>query len=185
MRVSIWFEGIETNLAIFLFFTLTVYLIFLPFLQLRDYKVRSPFLASLYQCDNFETLDELLHTSILDLDIRKNMIPDIAEDYVSFFKFEDDVIKEEKVCLKNSYILDYFIHGKYNVLRSKNDLGQYSWYIVDRFIQALNNIEHFLHGVKKDSLLLSSDVFYTYLNTLKDVLEKYFKSINSVQAQND
>ncbi|SCO66354.1 DEAD/DEAH box helicase, putative [Plasmodium vivax] len=153
--------------------------------KLRDYKVRSPFLASLYQCDNFETLDELLHTSILDLDIRKNMIPDIAEDYVSFFKFEDDVIKEEKVCLKNSYILDYFIHGKYNVLRSKNDLGQYSWYIVDRFIQALNNIEHFLHGVKKDSLLLSSDVFYTYLNTLKDVLEKYFKSINSVQAQND
>ncbi|GAB65610.1 DEAD/DEAH box helicase [Plasmodium cynomolgi strain B] len=153
--------------------------------KLRDYKVRSPFLASLYQCDNFETLDELLYTSILDLDIRKNMIPDIGEDYISFFKFEDDVIKEEKVCLKNSYILDYFIHGKYNVLRSKNDLGQYSWYIVDRFIQALNNIEHFLHGVKKDSLLLSSDVFYTYLNTLKDVLEKYFKSINSAQAQND
>ncbi|ANQ07476.1 DEAD/DEAH box helicase [Plasmodium coatneyi] len=153
--------------------------------KLREYKVRSPFLASLYHCDNFETVDELLYTSILDLDIRKNMIPDIGEDYISFFKFEDDVIKEEKVCLKNSYILDYFIHGKYNVLRSKNDLGQYSWYIVDRFIQALNNIEHFLHGVKKDSLLLSSDVFYTYLNTLKDVLEKYFKSINSAQAQND
>ncbi|KJP89480.1 hypothetical protein AK88_00923 [Plasmodium fragile] len=153
--------------------------------KLREYKIRSPFLASLYHCDNFETLDELLYTSILDLDIRKNMIPDIGEDYISFFKFEDDVIKEEKVCLKNSYILDYFIHGKYNVLRSKNDLGQYSWYIVDRFIQALNNIEHFLHGVKKDSLLLSSDVFYTYLNTLKDVLEKYFKSINSAQAQNE
>ncbi|CAA9987301.1 DEAD/DEAH box helicase, putative [Plasmodium knowlesi strain H] len=153
--------------------------------KLQDYKVRSPFLASLYHCDNFESLDELLYTSILDLDIRKNMIPDIGEDYISFFKFEDGVIKEEKVCLKNSYILDYFIHGKYNVLRSKNDLGQYSWYIVDRFIQALNNIEHFLHGVKKDSLLLSSDVFYTYLNNLKDVLEKYFKSINSAQAQND
>ncbi|GAW80098.1 DEAD/DEAH box helicase [Plasmodium gonderi] len=160
---------------------------YLSFYQSKvgEYKIRSPFLASLFQCDNFSNLDELLHTSILDLDIRMNMIPDIVDDYVSFFKYEDDVIKEEKVCLKNSYILDYFIHGKYNVLRSKNDLGQYSWYIVDRFIQALNNIEHFFHSVKKDSLLLASDVFYTYLNNVKDVLEKYFKSINSVQAQND
>ncbi|SBT70809.1 DEAD/DEAH box helicase, putative [Plasmodium malariae] len=147
--------------------------------KVHDYNIRSPFLASLYKYDRFENLNELLYTSLHDLDIRRNTIPDISDDYISFYKFDNGLIKEEKVCLKNSYILDYYIHGRYHILRSKNKLGQYIWYILDRFIQSLKNIEQFIYEVKKEKLLLSSDVFYTCLKTLKEVLEKCFKSINS------
>ncbi|SBT33242.1 DEAD/DEAH box helicase, putative [Plasmodium ovale wallikeri] len=147
--------------------------------KVRDCKIRSPFLACLYKHDNFSNLSELLYTSLLDLDIRRNMIPDIMDDYISFYKFEDGLTKEEKICLKNSYMLDYYMHGKHYILRNKNRLGQYTWYIIDRFLNSLKNIEHFFYEIKKEKLLLSEDVFYTCLNTLKDVLEKYFKSINS------
>ncbi|KNG77457.1 DEAD/DEAH box helicase [Plasmodium falciparum IGH-CR14] len=153
--------------------------------KLRDYKVRSPFLVSLFKGDNFKSLDELLYTCLQDFDLRKDMLPDIVENYVSFYKYEDGIIKEEKICLNNSYILDYYIHGKYDVLRNKNNLGQYTWYIIDRFINSLKNIEHFLYEVKRERLLLSSDVFYTNLNTLKDYLERNFKSINSLHVKNN
>ncbi|CDO64094.1 DEAD/DEAH box helicase, putative [Plasmodium reichenowi] len=153
--------------------------------KLRDYKVRSPFLVSLFKGDDFKSLDELLYTCLQDFDLRKDMLPDIVENYVSFYKYEDGIIKEEKICLNNSYILDYYIHGKYDVLRNKNNLGQYTWYIIDRFINSLKNIEHFLYEVKRERLLLSSDVFYTNLNTLKDYLERNFKSINSLHVKNN
>ncbi|CRG99241.1 DEAD/DEAH box helicase, putative [Plasmodium relictum] len=153
--------------------------------KVHNYKVRSPFLASLYKYDDFENLDELLYTSLNDLEIKKNMIPDIMENCVSFYKFDDGLIKEETINLKNSYILDYYLHGKDDMIRNKNNLGQYTWYILDRFIHSLKNIEHFFYEIKKERLMLSSDVFYTSLNTLKGVLEKYFKSINSIHIKKE
>lgn len=110
--------------------------------------------------------------------MKKNMIPDIMEDYVYFYKFENGLIKEEKACLKNSYMIDYFLHGKYYVLRNKNKLGQYTWYIIDRFIDSLKNIENYLYEIKREKDF-SNDVFYTCLSSMKDILQKHFKSINS------
>ncbi|CRG96578.1 DEAD/DEAH box helicase, putative [Plasmodium gallinaceum] len=153
--------------------------------KIHNYKIRSPFLASLYKYDDFENLDELLYTSLNNLEIKKNMIPDIMENCVSFYKFQDGLIKEETIYLKNSYILDYYLHGKDEMIRNNNNLGQYTWYILDRFLHSLKNIEHFFFEIKKERLMLSSDVFYTSLSTLKGVLEKYFKSINSVHTKKE
>ncbi|CAD2098109.1 DEAD/DEAH box helicase, putative [Plasmodium vinckei] len=146
--------------------------------KVDNYNIRSPFLAPLYKNDKFDSLCELLYTSLIDLDMKKNMIPDIMEDYVYFYKFENGLIKEEKACLKNSYMIDYFLHGKYYVLRNKNKLGQYTWYIIDRFIDSLKNIENYLYEIKREKDF-SNDIFYTCLSSMKDVLQKHFKSINS------
>ncbi|KOB89670.1 hypothetical protein PFDG_05220, partial [Plasmodium falciparum Dd2] len=126
---------------------------------LRDYKVRSRLWFLSLKVTTFKSLDELLYTCLHDFDLRKDMLPDIVDNYVSSYQYEDGIIKEEKICLNHSHILDYYIHGKYDVLRHKNHLGQYTWYIIDRFIHSLKNIEHFLYEVNRDRRAVSSDVF--------------------------
>ncbi|EKX73259.1 DEAD/DEAH box helicase domain containing protein [Theileria equi strain WA] len=110
-------------------------------------------------------------------EITVDMIPTLESNSVTITQLDAkyNVIKSFDVKMDNSYICDYWTHGRFSCLRDSNGLGQYGWYYLKRLITFLH---HFKYVTKTytNSLLIADPVHEAILQSLAR-LEPMFNRI--------
>ncbi|GIX62143.1 DEAD/DEAH-like helicase [Babesia caballi] len=94
--------------------------------SMRFDSVYSPFVAINGITGDFRTARELWLSSRACSDITLDMVPTIESVEVDVLQLDPhyNVLKQLSMTLDNSYIVDYWTHGRFSVVRDVNGLGQ-------------------------------------------------------------
>ncbi|BAM40942.1 DEAD/DEAH-like helicase [Theileria orientalis strain Shintoku] len=114
-----------------------------------------------------DTLFELTH----------DLVPTIEGSFCTIVQLDSkfNQVKRLTTTFDNSYICDYFTHGRYSMLRDANGLGQYAWDYLKKFITFL---QHFKFVLKTyTSHLSTDDILFKNVRYILDKIEPMFNRI--------
>ncbi|EDO07738.1 DEAD/DEAH box helicase family protein [Babesia bovis T2Bo] len=122
-------------------------------------SLASPFVAINGLPGNFSSARELWLSSRACSDITLDMVPTIESVEVDVVQMDPhyNVLNRYGMTLDNSYIIDYWTHGRFSVVRDVNGLGQYAWFDLRKILVLLKLAKLTLNGytdggVRQDSL---------------------------------
>ncbi|XP_955365.1 dead/deah-like helicase, putative [Theileria annulata] len=118
-----------------------------------------------------------LELSLDSFDLTSDLVPTIEDSFCKVVQLDNkfNQVKTLTMTFNNSYMCDYFTHGRFSVLRDSNGLGQYAWNYLKKFIVFL---QHFKFVLKTYTAHLNTDdPLFNYLKHLLDKIEPMFNKI--------
>ncbi|EAN30508.1 DEAD/DEAH box helicase family protein [Theileria parva strain Muguga] len=118
-----------------------------------------------------------LELSLQEFDLTADLVPVIEDNFCKVVQLDSKFnrVKTLNVTFNNSYMCDYFTHGRFAVLRDSNGLGQYAWNYLKKFIVFL---QHFKFALKTYTAHLNTDdPLFNHLKHLLDKIEPTFNKI--------
>lgn len=138
--------------------------------ELTFESLYSPFVAINGISGDFTTARELWLSSRACSDITFDMVPTIDSTYVDVVQLDRNynILQRLEMSLDNSYIVDYWTHGKFSVVRDVNGLGQYAWFHLKKIVTHLKLLQLVMNaytdnGIHEDDLHVA----------VKQALERY------------
>ncbi|UKK01085.2 DEAD/DEAH-like helicase [Theileria orientalis] len=110
-------------------------------------------------------------------ELTNDLVPTIEGNFCTIVQLDSkfNQVKRFTTTFDNSYICDYFTHGRYSVLRDANGLGQYAWDYLKKFITFL---QHFKFVLKTyTSHLSTDDILFKNVRYILDKIEPMFNRI--------
>ncbi|ORM42209.1 putative helicase [Babesia sp. Xinjiang] len=117
-------------------------------MEMQFTSLSSPFVGINGLPGNFTTARELWLSSRACSDITLDMVPTIESVEIDVIQMDPhfNVIKKLAVALENSYIIDYWVHGRFSIVRDVNGLGQYAWFDLRKILVLLKLAKLTLKG---------------------------------------
>ncbi|UKJ88694.1 DEAD/DEAH-like helicase [Theileria orientalis] len=110
-------------------------------------------------------------------DLTHDLVPTIEGSFCTIVQLDSkfNQVKRFTTTFDNSYICDYFTHGRYSVLRDANGLGQYAWDYLKKFITFLHHFKFVLKTYT--SHLSTDDILFKNVRYILDKIEPMFNRI--------
>ncbi|GFE52828.1 DEAD DEAH box [Babesia ovis] len=139
--------------------------------------VCSPFVGINGLPGHCSTARELWLSSRACSDITLDMVPTIESVEVDVIQMDPhyNVTKQHTLTLDNSYVVDYWTHGRFSVVRDVNGLGQYAWFDLRKILVLLRLVKLTLNGYTdgglrqdplQDAVLQAHDRFENVFNRI-------------------
>lgn len=140
-------------------------------------SLSSPFVGINGIKGQFKTSRELWLSSRACSEITFDMVPTIEYIHVDVVQLDShyNVLKKLEMSLDNSYIIDYWTHGKFSYVRDVSGLGQYGWFHLRKIVTLLKLFKLTLDGYTDSGIL--EDPLHS---TVTQVLDRYENLFNRI-----
>lgn len=140
-------------------------------------SLSSPFVGINGLDGNFKTARELWLSARSGSDMTFDMIPTIESVEVDVVQLDTcyNVLKQLPMTLDNSYVIDYWTHGKFSYIRDINGLGQYAWFHLRKIVTFLKLLKMALGAYTNDGTI--EDPVHDAVKRLSESYETKFSCI--------